>query len=321
MPLDAVPFTRRSLLLSSLAVCCGCRSVPMTDRKQMLFSSEGTEAELGLTSYQQVLKDQPASKNAHFIDLVERVGHRIAKVSGRDDFQWEFRTLASNEQNAFCLPGGKVAVYEGIMPVCETEAGLAVVMSHEIGHALARHGGERMAQVKVANGGKVVGSWLLRKQKEKIQEFAMQVYGVGSQYGVLLPYSRKHELEADEIGLMLMSKAGYDPTEAPHFWQRFGESHTGQKPLEYMSTHPSDDRRAKELAAKLPEAKELYLAASDKIGKGAEIQIAQAGSTPVQAGPATKSPVQSAGFSVDHPELNDASRAIPWAPSHDKKSL
>ena len=293
----------------------------MTDRKQMLFSSEGTEAELGLTSYQQVLQDQPASKNAHFVELVQRVGHRIAKVAGRDDFQWEFRTLAANEQNAFCLPGGKVAVYEGIMPVCETEAGLAVVMSHEIGHALARHGGERMSQTKAADLGKQGLAMVTRTQDAKRQQLIMQAYGLGSQYGVLLPYSRKHELEADEIGLMLMSKAGYDPTEAPHFWQRFGESHTGQKQPEYMSTHPSDDRRAKELAAKLPEAKELYLAASDKIGKGAEIQLAQAGSTPVQAGPVAKSPVHSAGFSVDHPELDDASRAIPWAPSHDRRSL
>ena len=288
----------------------------MTDRKQMLFSSEGAEAELGLSSFQQVLKDQPASKNAHFIEMVERVGHRIAQVSERSDFQWEFRTLASNEQNAFCLPGGKVAVYEGIMPVCETEAGLAVVMSHEIGHALARHGGERMSQTKAVDVGKQGLAMLTRSQDAKRQQLVMQAYGLGSQYGVLLPYSRQHELEADHIGLMLMSKAGYDPTEAPHFWQRFGASHTGPQPLEYMSTHPSDDRRAKELAAKLPEAKELYLAASDKIGKGAEIQIAQADPTTRNATP-SKSPVQAAGFSVDHELGDEPSKPIPWAPSRD----
>ena len=319
MPLDAVPLTRRSLLLGSLAVCCGCRSVPMTDRKQMLFSSEGSEAELGLTSYQQVLKDQPVTKNSHFAELVERVGQRIAKVSGRTDYQWEFKTLASNEQNAFCLPGGKVAVYEGIMPICETEAGLAVVMSHEIGHALARHGGERMSQTKVVDGGKQALAMVTRNQDAKRQQIVMQAYGLGSQYGVLLPYSRKHELEADQIGLRLMSKAGYDPAEAPYFWQRFGASHTGQKPLEYMSTHPSDDRRASELAAKLPEAKELYLAASEKIGQGAEIQIAKAGATTKDM-PTIQSPVHAAGFSVDHEQRDEAGKAIPWMPSRGKKS-
>ena len=142
----------------------------------------------------------------------------------------------------------------------------------------------------------------------------MQAYGLGSQYGVLLPYSRSHELEADHIGLMLMSKAGYDPSEAPQFWQRFGASHSGQKPLEYLSTHPSDDRRASELAARLPEAKELYQAANDKIGQGAEIQIAQAGATTKNA-PVGKSPIQSAGFSVDHESGVDAGKTIPWMPS------
>ena len=285
----------------------------------MLFSSEGSEAQLGLTAYQQVLKDQPASKNAHFAEMVERVGQRIAKVSGRPDYQWEFHTLAASEQNAFCLPGGKVAVYEGIMPVCETEAGLAVVMSHEIGHALARHGGERMSQTKVVDGGKQAVALVMRNHDAKRREIVMQAYGLGSQYGVLLPYSRKHELEADHIGLMLMSKAGYDPAEAPRFWQRFGASHTGQKPLEYLSTHPSDERRASELAARLPEANELYLAANDQIGQGDKIQIAQADAT-TKGTSADKSPIQSAGFSTDHESTVEANQAIPWAPSRGKAS-
>ena len=319
MSLVAEPLSRRSLLLGSLAVCCGCRSVPLTERKQMLFSSEGSEAELGLTAYQQILKDQPESKNAHFAELVERVGNRIAKVSGRTDYEWEFRTLAADEQNAFCLPGGKVAVFEGILPVCETEAGLAVVMSHEIGHALARHGGERMSQTKLVDGGQQAVAIVMRNQDAKRQQIVMQAYGLGSQYGVLLPYSRQHELEADHIGLMLMSKAGYDPSEAPQFWQRFGASHSAPKPLEYLSTHPSDERRASELAARLPEAKELYLAANDKIGQGAEIQIAQAGATTNGASP-SKSPIQSAGFSIDHESGVEANKAIPWAPSRGKAS-
>ncbi len=299
MSWNDLPVSRRSVLLGSLAACCGCRSVPMTDRRQLLLSTEGSEAQLGLTSYQSILKEEAESKNAHFKELVDRVGQRIAKVSGRDDFQWEFRTLASEQQNAFCLPGGKVAVYEGIMPVCQTEAGLAVVMSHEIGHALARHGGERMSQSKLVNGGKQAVAFVTRNQDAKRQEMIAQAYGLGSQYGVLLPFSRKHELEADEIGLMLMSKAGYDPSEAPTFWTRFGASNSSQQPVEYASTHPSNEHRASALAAQMSEANELYLAASDKIGKGEAIQIAQAGATSPSGGSPAKSSIQAAGFSAD----------------------
>jgi len=304
MPLKNLSLSRRSLLFGSLAVCCGCRSVPMTGRRQLLVSTEGSEAQLGLTSYQSILQEQAESKNAHFKELVARVGERIAKVSGRDDFQWEFRTLASDQQNAFCLPGGKVAVYEGIMPVCQSEAGLAVVMSHEIGHALARHGGERMSQATVVNGGKQAIALVTRNQAAKRQELIAQAYGLGSQYGVLLPFSRKHELEADQIGLMLMSKAGYDPAEAPTFWTRFGASHSGQQPAEYLSTHPSNEHRASALASQMTEAKELYLAASDKIGKGEAIQLAQAGSSgPDDSSPSKgspeKSPIQAAGFRAE----------------------
>lgn len=298
MSWNDLPISRRSILLGSLAVCCGCRSVPLTDRRQLLLSTEGSEAQLGLTSYQSILKDEAESKNAHFKELVNRVGQRIAKVSGRDDFQWEFRTLASEQQNAFCLPGGKVAVYEGIMPVCQTEAGLAVVMSHEIGHALARHGGERMSQSKLVNGGKQAVAFVTRNQDAQRQEMIAQAYGLGSQYGVLLPFSRKHELEADEIGLMLMSKAGYDPSEAPTFWTRFGASHSGTQPMEYASTHPSNEHRANALAAKMDEANELYAAANSKIGKGEAIQIAQAGTTTPGGSPA-KSPIQATSFQAD----------------------
>ena len=299
MSWNDLPVSRRSVLLGSLAACCGCRSVPMTDRRQLLLSTEGSEAQLGLTSYTSILKDEAETKNAHFKELVNRVGQRIAKVSGRTDFEWEFRTLASDQQNAFCLPGGKVAVYEGIMPVCQTEAGLAVVMSHEIGHALARHGGERMSQSKLVNGGKQAVAFVTRNQEAKRQELIAQAYGLGSQYGVLLPFSRKHELEADEIGLMLMSKAGYDPSEAPTFWTRFGASNSSQQPMEYASTHPSNEHRASALAAQMSEANELYLAASDKIGKGEAIQIAQAGvKTPTGDSPA-KSPIQATSFQAD----------------------
>lgn len=318
MSFDAVLLSRRSLLLGSLAACCGCRSVPTTGRKQMLFSSEASENQLGLAAYEQVLKEQPSTQNAHFAEMVEQVGHRIAKVSGRSDYEWEFRTLASDEQNAFCLPGGKVAVYEGILPVCETEAGLAVVMSHEIGHALARHGGERMSQTKLIDGGKVAAATVLKNQDAKRQELFLQAYGLGSQYGILLPYSRKHELEADHIGLMLMAKAGYDPDEAPRFWQRFAASHSGQQKWEYLSTHPSDAHRAQALAARLPEASGLYLTASDKVGKGADIQLADSRGTTAETDSGGSS-VQAAGFSVDREPRVNANKAAPWPPARDQK--
>ncbi len=171
---------------------------------------------------------------------MKRVGKRIAAVANRKDYQWDFRLIESETQNAFCLPGGKVAIYQGILPVCEDEAGLAVVMSHEIAHALARHGGERMSQNMASDGAKVLIDKVAGKYVPEKKELLMQAYGVGSKYAVLLPYSRKHESEADQIGLRLMAKAGYDPTVAPEFWTRFGSMKEGDSMPEFLSTHPSD---------------------------------------------------------------------------------
>lgn len=268
--------TRRTMVLGSLAACfCGCRQVPVTGRRQALLVPETKEVSIGLTSYEEVIKKEPASTNQQFIDLVSRVGERIASVSDRSDFKWEFKVLANKEQNAFCLPGGKVAVYEGIMPVCENEAGLAVVMSHEIGHALARHGGERMTQNYAVQGGQMALSYFTKNQDAKRQEYFNQAYGITTKYGAVLPFSRTQELEADHIGIILMSKAGYDPAEAPRFWSRFASSHTTQQPIEFMSTHPSDERREQALAQLLPEAQQLYAGASQKIGTGEQISVTQ----------------------------------------------
>ncbi len=251
---------------------CGCRSAPMTGRRQLLIVPESQELSLGQQTYGEVTAETKETTNSRFVELVNRVGHRIAAVSDRADFQWEFRVLASEEQNAFCLPGGKVAVHEGILPVCENEAGLAVVMSHEVAHALARHGGERMSQNAAVDGVKTVMSYALQKQDEVRRQAVMQAYGLASEYGVLLPYSRKHELEADHIGIMLMAKAGYDPAEAPKFWHRFAAAaDAAGKPPEFMSTHPSDDRRASELAKLLPEAQTHYSKVGSQLGIGETI--------------------------------------------------
>jgi predicted Zn-dependent protease len=256
------------LLLATVLLAAGCRSAPVTGRRQMLLLPEAQELSMGLTSYQDVVAKEPASQNAQYVAMVERVGERIAAVADKPDYAWEFRVIASDVQNAFCLPGGKVAIYEGIMPICENEAGLAVVMSHEVAHALARHGGERMSQSLAVDGVKQAVSYATQTQDETRREILLKAYGVASEYGVILPYSRKHESEADHIGLMLMAQAGYDPSEAPRFWQRFATAQQGQKPMEFLSTHPSDARRASDLEALLPEAMKLYVTAPRRHGLG-----------------------------------------------------
>lgn len=265
---------------------CGCRTAPITGRKQLLLMPEENEISMGLTAFQDVVSKEPASANRQYCDMVNRVGHRIAEVSGRPDYKWEFHVLASDQMNAFCLPGGKVAVYEGIIPVCANEAGLAVVMSHEVAHALARHGGERMSQNYAVDGVKQAVSYVMQNHEQQNREIVMKAYGIASEYGVILPYSRKHESEADHMGLMMMAKAGYDPAEAPQFWMRFAAMTAGTKPPEFLSTHPSDERRASDLRALLPEAGQLYQQASAKYGTG-EILLA---AHPVQApaGPAAQ---------------------------------
>ena len=284
------------VLAVSMLALAGCRSAPVTGRRQMLLLPEAQEVSMGLTSYQDVVAKEPASQNAQYVAMVQRVGERIAAVADKPDYAWEFRVIASDVQNAFCLPGGKVAIYEGIMPICENEAGLAVVMSHEVAHALARHGGERMSQSLAVDGVKQAVSYATQTQDETRREILLKAYGAASQYGVILPYSRKHESEADHIGLMVMAKAGYDPSEAPRFWQRFAAAQQGQKPMEFLSTHPSDARRASDLEALLPEAMKLYVTAPSRHGLGEGL----AGASP----PANVAPVgHKASASVSDQEV------------------
>lgn len=263
----------------------GCRTVPVTGRKQvsMPWQSEAKEIEMGEAAYTEILAEESLSTNAEATAMVERVGRRIAAVSGRDDYQWEFKLIAGPTKNAFCLPGGKVAIYEGILPVCGNEAGLAVVMSHEIAHAIARHGGERMQHQTMAAVGKTLGGAAIKKVMGNKGEMDQQTldraaiaYGAVTKYGVILPYSRKHESEADAIGIRMMAKAGYDPSEAPHFWDRFAQV-SGPKPPAFFSTHPSDARRATDLREQLPANVAIYNAAVEQHGLGEaipEIQLA-----------------------------------------------
>jgi predicted Zn-dependent protease len=277
-------------LFAAVAVYLGCRSTPVTERRQVLLVPESQEIAMGVSAYQELLAEEVLSTNSHYTEMVNRVGQRIAAVAGRPDYAWEFRVIASDQQNAFALPGGKVAVYEGILPVCSNEAGLAVVMSHEIAHALARHGGERLSHGMVVNGAKRALDYFTKGQEAVYRERIMTAYGVASKYGVVLPYSRKQEAEADHIGLLLMAQAGYDPREAPAFWERFSRMGAGQKPPEFLSTHPSDATRAKNLRELLPKATELYAQAPVKYGFGEMLVVAlppgQPAYPPASMGPA-----------------------------------
>ncbi len=263
---------RAGLFLLLACVFWGCvRETPVTGRKQVLLMPESQEIALGVAAYQDVLKNEPLSTNADYIELVNRVGKRIATATG-EQYDWEFKVIASDVQNAFCLPGGKVAVYEGILPICENEAGLAVVMSHEIAHAVARHGGERLSQGMMVNGAKKAVAWVTRDLEETNRQITLAAFGVATEVGFVLPYSRAHESEADAMGMIYMAKAGYDPSEAPRFWQRFAAANAGgEKQPEFLSTHPSDERRAKDLEAQLPKALAIYREAPAQFGLGQRI--------------------------------------------------
>lgn len=271
-----LPNRRQMIQHSAIATfgtlfCCGCQSTPYTNRKRVVLIPESREIALGATAFEETLSTETASTNQRLVEMVNRVGQRIAAASGRSDYQWDFQLIASQTQNAFALPGGKVAIYEGILPVCQSEGGLAVVMSHEVAHAIARHGGERMTRSGVTDFLGTAVDTIAKAQLPDRADQLMQAYGAVSKYGVLLPYSRLQESEADHIGVMLMAKAGYDPTVAPKFWERFGQNKGDDQPIEWMSTHPADVRRAADLLALMDEASAEYSRASTKYGTGESI--------------------------------------------------
>lgn len=239
-------------VLAVLAIVAACAKVPYTGRSQLILVSSQQEAQMGAQAFQQVVTESRVVTSPSVTAPVTDVGRRLAAVANRPDFQWQFVVLDDPQQvNAFCLPGGKVAVYTGILPVAQDSNGLAVVMGHEIAHALARHGAERMSQSAVAEaGGAVLGA---ATQSQAV----MAAYGLGAQYGVLMPYGRSQESEADHIGLLLMAQAGYDPRAAIGFWDRMGKAGGGGAP-EFLSTHPSHGTRAQQLQEWMPEALALY---------------------------------------------------------------
>jgi predicted Zn-dependent protease len=240
-------------------VIAGCATVPITGRKSLNLIPESQEMALGADSYKQVLSTSKIEDSGPAADMVRRVGQRIAAVAEKPQFTWEFNLIKDDTTvNAFCLPGGKVAVYSGILPVTKTDAGLAVVLAHEIGHAVARHGGERMTDQLAFQLGGAALSELLKSKSPATQNVLLAAYGAGGTVGVLLPFSRNEESEADHIGLVLMARAGYDPHEAVQFWQRMEAASNGQAPPEFLSTHPSHGHRIDDIQQWLPDAMKEY---------------------------------------------------------------
>jgi len=221
-----------------------------------------------LAQYNQFLKENEVIRNKPKAGMVKNVGTKIAnsveqylKANGFEDqvkeFSWEFNLVKNEQVNAWCMPGGKVVFYKGIMPICEDKNGVAVVMGHEIAHAVARHGNERMSQMLAAQMGGIALSVALSKKSEETQQLFMAAYGVGAQVGFMLPYSRLHESEPDKMGLIFMAMAGYNPHEAVDFWQRMDQQ-PGKSPPEFLSTHPANKTRIEDLKAQMPEAMEYY---------------------------------------------------------------
>lgn len=241
------------MLLLGLALA-GCQNVPLTNRTQLQLMSEQQERRMGLSSFQEILGKEKLSHDVVANERVQRIGKRIAAATGRDDYQWEFKVIEDDKTiNAFCLPGGKVAVYTGLLPVAQDDAGLAAVIGHEVAHAIARHGGERLSQEILITG--LTVAVVVGTSDSNKRDLYAGLLGAGAAVGFLLPYSRLHEEEADRMGLIYMAKAGYDPHAAVGLWQRMAKASEGKAKMpEFLSTHPADKTRIAEIERHLPEA-------------------------------------------------------------------
>lgn len=231
-------------------------TVPITGRSHLVDMTREQEMALGVQSYQDILSRSRVITEGQVVDLVRTIGRRLAQAAADVDpgFEWEFTVIESDQANAFALPGGKTAVYTGLLPIAASHSGLAVVMGHEIAHAIARHGAERMAHQKLVQIGAMAASVALGDMDYDTRRMIMGALGVGAQYGVLLPFSRDHESEADYMGLLFVARACFDPTEAPRLWERMGKIGGGKQPAEFLSTHPSHDTRIKQFREWMPEA-------------------------------------------------------------------
>lgn len=250
-------------------IAVSCSSVPLTGRKQLSIIPASEMLSMSFQQYDEFIKTNKISSDVKNTEMVKRAGFNIKnaveryftenKMSNRlNGYNWDFNLIESNDVNAWCMPGGKVVVYTGILPITQDESGLAVVMGHEIAHAIAEHGNERMSQILLTQLGGLALSEALSSQPQQTRDLWLGVYGLGAQVGVLLPYSRTHESEADRLGLIFMSMAGYDPNVAVGFWERMAAQKQGQAPPEFLSTHPSDKTRIEDIKKNLPEAMKYH---------------------------------------------------------------
>jgi predicted Zn-dependent protease len=251
-----------------LMLVASCTSVPVTGRQQLNIVPNSSIIPMSLKEYDDFLRRNKLSDNEKDTRMVKGVGLRIQKAVEQyfsersmshllEGYQWEFNLVEGKEVNAWCMPGGKVVVYTGLLPVAQDEAGLAVVVGHEIGHAVANHGSERMSQGLIAQMGGIALAVAIKDKPQQTQQLWMTAFGLGATVGVMLPYSRLHENEADELGLIFMAMAGYDPRKAVDFWERMAKK-KGDKPPEFLSTHPSDETRIDNIKALVPTALDYY---------------------------------------------------------------
>ena len=256
-----------ALLIASL-LFQACSLVPLTGRRQLSLVSDADMLSTSFVQYDQFLKENKLSTNTAQTNEVKQVGRRIQNAvttyfarnkmsQDLNGFAWEFNLVESKEANAWCMPGGKVMVYSGILPLAQNETGLAVVMGHEIAHAVAKHSNERMSQALVTQLGGQVLAEALKQKPQQTQQIWMTLFGVGVQVGAVLPYNRLQESEADHLGLIFMAMAGYDPHASIEFWQRMSQN-AGTKPPEFLSTHPTDENRIQKIKSEIPEAMKYY---------------------------------------------------------------
>jgi len=258
-----------SITILTFIVLQSCSTVPLTGRSQLNMIPSSEMLSMSFQQYDQFLKENKLSTNQTEVNLVKNTGVKIQHAVERymkennlsdrlNGYKWEFNLVEDDQVNAWCMPGGKVVVYTGILPVTKDEAGLAVVMGHEIAHAIAEHGNERMSQQLLQQVGAVGLMVAMKEEPAQTQALWLSVYGVGTTVGIMLPYSRTQESEADHLGLIFMAMAGYDPHAAPEFWKRMAASKQGGQPPEFLSTHPSDQTRINDITSWIPEAMKYY---------------------------------------------------------------
>ncbi len=244
-----------SITFALLVVACS--KTPYTHRNQLVIFSPQQEMQMGYQSAREILSKERVSRDPRLNAIVKKVGMKIARAAAQPGYKWQFFVIDKDVPNAFCLPGGKVFVYSGLFRAVENEDQLATVIGHEVAHAIARHGAERMSMIQLGRMGKQIAAQAIGGGK--YTGLINQAYGAGETFGLVLPFSRKFEYEADEIGLYLMTKAGYDPRQALKFWQNMTRlARNSRKPPEFLSTHPSDRHRIERLKRLIPKALKYY---------------------------------------------------------------